>query len=66
MPKEINAIIITGSAVVDTIKLATENTFAEYQKYQENQDSPFCPTFNLSSPVQSILMSYGMNIMQTV
>ena len=62
MPEEINAIIIDGSVVVNMIKPATGTE----RHLQNIQDSPFYPTFNLSSLMQSALMLYGMNILQTV
>ena len=55
MPEEINAIIIYGSVVVNTIKSATGT----------ERHLHFYPTFNLSSLRQSALMLYGMHILQT-
>ena len=62
MPEEINAIIIDGSVVVNMIKPATGTE----RHLQNIQDSPFYPTFTLSSLMQSALMLYGMNILKTV
>ena len=62
MPEEINAIIIDESVVVNMIKPATGTE----RHLQNIQDSPFYPTFTLSSLMQSALMLYGMNILKTV
>ena len=54
-----DAIIIDGSVIVNMLKPATEKTL------QNNQERFFHSTFNLSSLMLSVVMSYGMNILQT-